>query len=87
MRRGSYAVCLRVAVRESETGSTSFISECAENVEEVTAAKGWLQRHMPDDQRYSENQRSEPLTHHIDMDLTYSRSRSFRRLCHAVDEW
>ncbi len=57
-----------------------------ENVEEITAAKGWLERHMPRDQGYSETRDQEDLTHHIDMDVTYSRSRSFQRLCHAVEE-
>ena len=57
-----------------------------EDVEDITAAKGWLERRMPRDQGYKETSDQEPLTQHIDMDLTYRRSRSFRRLCHAVEE-
>lgn len=57
-----------------------------QNVEDVRAAKGWLEHHMPNDRGYKETQDQAPLTHHIDLDLTHSRSRSFRRFCHAVDE-
>ena len=57
-----------------------------EDVEGITAAKGWLEGHMPQNKGYKETRDQEPLTHHIDMDLTYSRSRSFGRLCHAVEE-
>jgi hypothetical protein len=57
-----------------------------EIVEDVRAAKGWLEHHMPNDRGYKETEDQAPLTHHIDLDLTYHRSRSFRRFCHAVDE-
>ena len=57
-----------------------------ENIEDITAAKGWLERHMPQDKGYKETLDQERLTHHIDMDLTHRRSRSFRRMCHAVEE-
>ena len=57
-----------------------------QNVEDVRAAKGWLEHHMPIDRGYKETEDQAPLTHHIDLDLTHSRSRSFRRFCHAVDE-
>ena len=57
-----------------------------EDVEGIRGAKEWLKRQMPRDQGYKETSDQESLTHHIDMDLTYSRSRSFRRLCHAVKE-
>ena len=57
-----------------------------EDVEGVRGAKEWLEGRMPQDQRYRETRDQEPLTYHIDMDLTHSKSRSFRRLCHAVEE-
>ena len=57
-----------------------------ENVENIRGAKEWLEGHMPQDQRYRETLDQEPLTHHIDMELAHRRSRSFRRLCHAVEE-
>ena len=57
-----------------------------ENVEGIRGAKEWIERYMPSDQRYKETADQEPLTHHIHLDIVYSRSRSFRRLCHAVEE-
>ena len=57
-----------------------------QDVEHVRAAKGWLEHHMPNDRSYKETEDQTPLTYQIDLDLTHSRSRSFRRLCHAVDE-
>ena len=57
-----------------------------EDVEGIRGAKEWLEGHMPQDQGYKETSDQENLTHHIDMELTHSKSRSFRRLCHAVEE-
>ena len=57
-----------------------------QNVENIRAAKGWLEQHMPNDRGYKETEDQAPLTHHINLDLTHNISRSFRRLCHAVDE-
>ena len=57
-----------------------------ENAESIRGAKEWLANSMPGDMKYQETENQENLTHHIDMDLTHGRSRSFRRLCHAVEE-
>ena len=57
-----------------------------DNVESVRDAKGWLTNNMPPGRAYRETIHQEPLTHHIDIDLTHDRSRSFRRLCHAIEE-
>ena len=57
-----------------------------EDVEDIRGAKEWLEGRMPQNQRYRETRDQEPLTYHIDVDLTHRRSRSFRRLCHAVEE-
>ena len=57
-----------------------------DNLENIRGAKGWLNERMPDSRAYKETEDQGPLTHHIDLDLTHLRSRSFRRLCHAVDE-
>jgi len=57
-----------------------------EDVEEIRSAKGWLEHHMPNDRGYKETEDQAALTHYIDLDLAHSRSRSFRRFCHAVDE-
>ena len=57
-----------------------------EDVEGIRGAKEWLKRRMPRDQGYKETSDQKNLTHRIEMDMTYRRSRSFRRLCHAVEE-
>ena len=57
-----------------------------DNVEDIRGAKEWLTRHMQFGRRYKETTDQEHLTPHIDFGLTHSRSRSFRRLCHAVEE-
>ena len=57
-----------------------------ENVEDIRGAKEWLERHMPGNQGYKETVDQEHLTHHVDLDAVHRRSRSFRRLCHAVEE-
>ena len=57
-----------------------------ENVESIGNAKAWLKSKMLGDQKYQETEHQEELTYHIDFELTHDRSRSFRRLCHAVEE-
>lgn len=57
-----------------------------ENAESIRGAKEWLINNMPGDMKYQETEDQENLTHHIDLNLTHGRSRSFRRLCHAVEE-
>ena len=57
-----------------------------ENFEDIRGAKEWLKRRMPRNQGYTETSDQADLTHHIDMELAHCRSRSFRRLCHAVEE-
>lgn len=57
-----------------------------ENAEKIRNAKGWLTDRMPRHRAYKETVDQEPLTHHIELDLVQSRSRSFRRLYHAIEE-
>lgn len=56
------------------------------NVENVRDAKGWFKRHMPRGRAYKPTQDQATLTHYISLELVHGRSRSFRRLCHAVEE-
>ncbi len=56
------------------------------NIEDVRDPKGWLTNHMPANRAYRETGDQESMTYHIDFALAQSRSRSFRRLCHAVEE-
>ena len=57
-----------------------------DNAESIRGAKEWLNGNMPRDLKYQETENQENLTYHIDMNLTHGNSRSFRRLCHAVEE-
>ena len=54
-----------------------------EGVEDIRGAKEWLRGQG---RGYTETEDQEDLTYHIDMELAHRRSRSFRRLCHAVEE-
>ena len=72
-----YEIRRRLGIDDSVTSPT--------NVESVRGAKEWLSNRMPDD-GYSPTQHQADLTPHIDLDIVRSRSRSFRRLCHAVEE-
>ena len=55
------------------------------DVEEVHA-KGWLKRRMPRGRTYKETSDQASLSTFIDIEHTLRRSRSFQRLCHAVEE-
>ena len=55
------------------------------NVEDVHA-KAWLKRAMPHGRAYTETSDQASLSTFIDIEHTQRRSRSFRRLCHAVEE-
>lgn len=57
-----------------------------ENIEGIRDPKGWITNCMPANRAYRETVDQESLTHHIDFALAQRRSRSFRRLCHAVEE-
>ena len=41
---------------------------------------------MPQDQAYRETADQQPLTHFIEVELVRNRSRSFRRIWHAIEE-
>lgn len=55
-------------------------------VEALRSPKGWLNRQMPQNRRYKETEDQVALTAAIDFERVRQRSRSFRRLEHAVDE-
>jgi hypothetical protein len=60
-----------------------------ENVEQRRGVKEWLSTHMkkqPYPKRYKETLHQEALTKHIDINLAITRSRSFQRLVHAIQE-
>jgi len=55
-------------------------------VEELTGVKEWLTQHMRPGRAYKETSDQAPLTEYIDLKQARARSRSFRRLCHALEE-
>lgn len=56
------------------------------NVEEIEGAKGWLTRQMPKETIYKETYHQVRMTELLEPDLVRERSRSFRRLEHAIQE-
>ncbi len=57
-----------------------------DELEERRGVKEWLTAQMPSGRRYKETTDQKRFTGLLDLDLARARSRSFRRLCHAVDE-
>lgn len=55
-------------------------------VETRVGAKSWLSRQMPEGRIYKETLDQLAMTRLIDTDKARERSRSFRRLCHALEE-
>jgi hypothetical protein len=68
----------RVAI----SSTASFTGE----VESLRGAKEWLSDQMPPDRNYKETVDQPSLTPFIDLGLAHENSRSFRRLCHAVEQ-
>ncbi len=56
------------------------------DVEGRRGVKEWLTHQMPPGRKYNPAVDQAGFTNLIDIDLTQERSRSFRRLCHAVQE-
>jgi hypothetical protein len=57
-----------------------------DNVESRAWVKGWLTEQFPPGRIYKETFDQEPMTKLLDLERVRQRSRSFRRLCHALDE-
>jgi len=56
------------------------------DVESVGSPKGWIARRLPPGRRYSPTIDQPALTRALDLDIVAQRSRSFRRLQHALEE-
>ena len=54
--------------------------------EDVPNPKRWLTDRMPAGQAYKETTHQPSLSAAIDLDAAHGRSRSFQRLCHAVEQ-
>ena len=61
---------------------TAALSHGAEDVQNP---KQWITDQMPPGQAYKETTHQASLTQHIDLGMAHSNSRSFRRLCHALE--
>ena len=61
---------------------TAALSHGAEDVQNP---KQWLTNQMPPGRAYKETTHQAPLTQHIDIGMAHNNSRSFRRLCHALE--
>ena len=58
----------------------------AGGVEAVANPKNWLSNRMPTGQAYKETTHQASFSSAIDLDLARQNSRSFRRLCHALEQ-
>ena len=56
------------------------------NAEDVPSPKRWLSNQMPPGRAYKATTHQPALSKHIDIDLAHKNSRSFRRLCHALEQ-
>jgi hypothetical protein len=57
-----------------------------ESIEGLRSPKGWLERQMTSGRKYRETEDQAALTAMIDFELVQRRSRSFRRLIHAMQQ-
>jgi hypothetical protein len=77
-----------LASLETIKGSAE-ISESASfngDVEMLRGVKEWLGKQMPSGRAYKETLHQASLTQRIDLELAHANSRSFRWLCHAVEQ-
>ena len=56
------------------------------NPEDIGNPKQWFTDQMPQGRAYKETAHQASLTNVLDLDLAHTNSRSFRRLCHAVEQ-
>lgn len=68
--------------RAAISDTASFRGE----VESLRGVKEWLNDQMPADRTYKETVDQPSLTPFIDLSLAHANSRSFRRLCHGVEQ-
>jgi len=56
------------------------------NLEALSGVKEWITQQMPSGRAYRETSDQVSMTSLIDVSLAHTNSRSFKRLCHAVEE-
>lgn len=74
------------AKREYESWFLASDENFQGEAEEYSGAKQWLNRRFADGLTYKETKDQVRFSATMDMDAAYETSRSFRRLCNAVDE-
>ena len=57
-----------------------------QNAEDIPDPKRWLSDLMPDGKKYKVTTHQASFSRVIDIDLAHQNSRSFRRLCHTIEE-
>ncbi len=60
--------------------------QCPNDIEAIVGVKQWLSRQFPAERAYKETLDQAPMTHLLDIVLARERSRSFRRLWHAIEQ-
>ena len=60
-------------------------AELEVSAEEQSSPKGWISRNMPQGRSYKPTSHQLALSELVDLELAYANSRSFRRLCHALE--
>ena len=90
LRANAAAVGRPVAVvcakREYENWFLASEEGFAGDVEEFSGAKHWLSHSMPQGLVYKETKNQAALSATMDIEAAFQASRSFRRLCHALEE-
>jgi hypothetical protein len=56
------------------------------DVESERSAKGWIEQHLPPGRKYSETRDQARMTGYLDLESATRRSRSFKRLKHALEQ-
>ena len=69
-------------------GSVSFMEDAVYegDIEALSGVKEWIGHQLPPGRAYKETTDQPSMTALIDVPLAHANSRSFRRLCHAVEE-
>lgn len=71
-------------IRGHHSIANSAFLDC--KVEEIARPKQWLTDQVPSGQAYKETTHQASFSRSIDLKVAYRNSRSFRRLCHAVEQ-
>ena len=79
-------VAVVCAKREYENWFLASDDEFTGDMEEFSGAKDWLTRKMSPGRAYKETTDQASYTRDIDIETAFLASRSFRRLCNAVEE-